>query len=195
MRFFRRRNPRAPRQTAGRVSTDRRSSGVTFETMNENDDAMRRGLAFEELVRQLFAEVLDRMDEVNSKVTPDNMVVVGGQRFYVQCKGYRQTPFSGSAALPAMAARGATTIIPPLPADYVTDTQRTLIVSRQVFLIVLTWITVIAVPLLKQHLHLSPETKETVDDYYNVVITIAGMITAGLVPGIAKKMRGDSKDR
>jgi hypothetical protein len=161
--------------------------------MNENDDAIRRGLAFEQLVRQLVDEVLNRAGEIKAERWYPDVVTrdEDGRLVFWQCKTWRDVSFSGSAALPAMTAGGITTIIPPLPADYVTETQRTLIISRQVFLIVLMWVTVIAVPLLKQHLHVSPETKETVDDYFNIVVTIAGMITAGLVPVSRRRCAGN----
>jgi hypothetical protein len=163
--------------------------------MKEDEEAKLRWLAFEQMASGILTLAWDRIDKLplSDMSGVDALWDNGGQRIFVQCKTYLGDRFGRTVVLPATAGGGVTTVFPDLPAAYIAETQRSLLLSPQVFLTVLMWVLVIALPVLKQHLKVSPDTKQTMDDYYNIVLTVAGMITTGVVAEIVsarKKRKG-----
>lgn len=87
---------------------------------------------------------------------------------------------SGSLALPPLGTGGEGTVQERgIPSG----------VFQQVFLIVLMWVIILVGPVVKDRIRMSSETEITVDDYYNIVVGMAITITAGLAPGIVRKVR------
>jgi hypothetical protein len=84
--------------------------------------------------------------------------------------------FGGSVALPAMAAGGTTTMVPPLPADYLAEPWK-LVISRQQFLIILITLIVLAMPAVVLTSDLSPDAQAVILAYDGVLAAYAAAYT------------------
>ena len=143
------------------------------------------GLPFEQRVA-LSAVAANRELEISKRI-----LVIVATRMVSHGINRADASFAGSIALPAMAVAGygsLTTALLELPADHPAGARKQ-VISWQLFLIVLMWIIVIAGPIAIQHLRVASRTEGTIDDYYNIAVTLAASITFALVPGVVKKAR------